>query len=360
MEVELSLHRLARRPRIAVLAAGSPTGELGGAERFYVGLRDALERAGAEVDLRSEFSHEADIFSIKQTYLRFYDINLTTYDGVISTKAPSYMVRHRNHVCYLLHTIRAFYDMFGWEFPDTNGELLADRRLIHALDTAALHEPRTRKVFVIGHEVRERLQQFNGIGSEVLYPNTSLSGLRGGAFKHLLLPGRLHRWKRVDLVIEAMRHVRTDLELVITGTGEDESWMRRLAAPDDRIRFSGRVSDSVLAALYADAFAVVFVPRSEDLGYVTIEAFLSAKPVITCSDAGEPARLVQHDVSGLVVAPEPVALAQAIERLARNRGVAEAMGSHGKQSIGHISWDYVASRLLSALGCAGRDAAASL
>jgi hypothetical protein len=37
--------------RVAVLAAGSVTGETGGAERFYIGLREALTNQGCHVDL---------------------------------------------------------------------------------------------------------------------------------------------------------------------------------------------------------------------------------------------------------------------------------------------------------------------
>jgi len=42
--------------------------------------------------------------------------------GVISTKAPGYMIRHRNHICYLQHTMRVFYDMFDVEFPKASAE----------------------------------------------------------------------------------------------------------------------------------------------------------------------------------------------------------------------------------------------
>ena len=65
-------------------------------------------------------------------------------------------------------------------------------------------------------------------------------------------------------------------------------------APDEgvaaRVRFLGEIDDDTLIELYANALAVVYPPFDEDFGYVTLEAFLSKKPVITTSDAGEPAR----------------------------------------------------------------------
>jgi glycosyltransferase involved in cell wall biosynthesis len=345
MEGEMSV-----RPRVAVLAVGNPHNEQGGAERFYTGLRDALECAGANAEIHWEISDESGFTGIKASYLRFYDCDLTAFDGVISTKVPGYMVRHRNHICYLLHTMRVFYDMFYVEFPEADEALLQQRLLIQELDTAALQSPRTRRIFAIGHEVKNRLSRYNGLDAEVLYPATTMSNFRDGGSHHLLLPGRLHRWKRIDLVIDAMRHVSTEIELIITGTGEDEARLRALAKSDRRIRFVGRVSDAELIDLYADARAILFVPLREDFGLVTLEAFLSGKPVLTCIDSGEPARIVEHGVSGIVSEANPHALAACIERLASDPGIAEALGRGGAASIEHVTWDRVAARLMAALG----------
>ena len=161
---------------------------------------------------------------------------------------------------------------------------LEQRRLIHALDTAALQRP--RRIFAIGQEVAERLRRFNGLNAHVMRHPTSMEGLREGNFGYFLLPGRLHRWNRAQLAIEAMRFVAAPVELIIAGTGEDEAEFRRAASADSRMHFVGRVSDERLADLYANALAVLFTPRSEDLGLVTLEAFQSAKPVITCIDSG--------------------------------------------------------------------------
>ena len=156
--------------------------------------------------------------------------------------------------------------MFELEFPNANSDLHEQRRLIHTLDTEALRPPRTRKIFTIGHAVGERLNRFNGLESEVLYQASTMSGLHCGAGRYFLLPGRLHRWKRVDLAIEAMRYVQAPVELLISGTGEDEPQFRALAASDPRIRFLGRVSDAELSELYANALGVIFIPLREDFG----------------------------------------------------------------------------------------------
>ncbi len=149
---------------------------MGGAERFYIGLCEALKAQDIDAQLVTILCDESNIEGIKRSYLRFYDLDLSNYDGIISTKAPGYAARHRDHVCFLLHTMRVFYDMFEQEFPNPTPELLQHRALIQRLDTAALSDERIRQRFVIGEEVRSRLQDINGLDARVLYPASTLSG----------------------------------------------------------------------------------------------------------------------------------------------------------------------------------------
>ncbi len=333
---------------IAVVCVASASGEMGGMERHYEGLLSALRSSGERIDAVKVASDESNFAAVQETYLRFYDLDLSAYDGVITIKVPSYVVRHPNHVCWLNHTMRVFYDMFEREFPHPWPEIEAQRDLIRRLDTAALSRPSVRR-FVVGQEVADRLRRFNGLEAEVLYPGLGLDGFRSGTYEHLFLPGRLHRWKRVDLVIEAMRFVERPVKLLIAGTGEDEKTLRRKAVGDSRIQFLGRVSDQQLIELYAGALVVPFVPMHEDYGMVTVEAFRSGKPVITCDDSGEPAHIVRDGETGFVCPPEPKALAAKITWLYDHPKEAGAMGAKGESSVSHIRWDVVVARLLEAL-----------
>src|ERR1051325_4519274 len=92
--------------RIAILATASASGEKGGAERFYDGLRNSLWAHGVDPEIVPVIPDESDFGAVLGSYLQFYDLDLTAYDGIISTKAPAYVARHQNHVCYLQHTMR--------------------------------------------------------------------------------------------------------------------------------------------------------------------------------------------------------------------------------------------------------------
>ncbi len=339
------------KKKIAVLAVANASGEQGGAEKFYQALTRALCDAGARAEQLNILGDESTFEAIEETYLRFYDLDLSSYDGVISTKAPGYVVRHPNHITYLQHTIRAFYDMFDMVFPRITQKILQQRETILKLDAGSLCRPRTKKVFVIGHEVRNRLLHYINIDSEVLHESLENEMFQCGQYEdYLFMPGRLHRWKRVDLIIEAMQFVKVPIKLRIAGTGEHENEYKKLAANNGRIEFLGRVTDEELVELYSNALAVPFVPIREDFGLVTIEAFRSGKPVLTCNDSGEPTYFVQNGKNGFICPPDPGAIAEQLDFFYNNKEKTREMGMNGKRSVEDLTWNNISTKLLSALG----------
>lgn len=332
---------------VAFLAVEPRSGERGGAEAFHDGFCSALCDRGWNVDKIRIAIDESSFEGILEAYLHCYDLEVSQYDLVISSKAPSYAVRHPRHVCYLQHTIRVFYDMFEHEFPAPGAELIKARARIQELDTKLLAPPRVAHIFTNGDETLRRLRKYNALDGEVLYPGLLRDHFHTGRYEnYLFLPGRLHRWKRVGLLIQAMQHVRSDIELRIAGTGEDYEKFVADSANDSRIRFLGRLSDADVVEQYANALAVPFIPLMEDFGYITLEAFRSGKPVITCTDSGTPVDLVARADAGFVVEPTPRAIAAAIDRLCNDRDAAPSMGERGLRSTQGITWEAAVARVV--------------
>ena len=132
------------------------------------------------------------------------------------------MVRHRNHISYLLHTIRVFYDQFSPKSDEDHQR----KRLIHKFDKYGLSPERIKKHCVIGETVAQRLKDadafWNEIKFQVIYPATLHSNFREPKeWEFVFLPGRLHRMKRVDMAIKAMKYL-DGIKLLIAGEGEDE------------------------------------------------------------------------------------------------------------------------------------------
>lgn len=279
------------------------------------------------------------------------EANGRSIDLAIGTKFPSYFVRHPCKVAWLIHQYRAAYELCGTEYSDfehTERDVGLRQRIIE-LDTQMLGE--CRRLFSNARNTASRLAKYNGLVAEPLYhPPRLAPRLRPGpAGDYVLSVGRLETVKRVDLAIAAMAHVDAPLRLVIAGDGTQRQHLERLANSSGvagRVRFLGSIGDDDLIDLYAGALAVVYPPFDEDFGYVTLEAFLARKPVVTVTDSGGPLEFVEHGVNGHIVEPTPEAVAAAINRLAGDRARAAALGEAGFERASVITWDGVVERLV--------------
>ena len=334
--------------RIAIIANEQISGIKGGAEVFHEKLCESIRKYVPGTELIRVPCSELTYEDILRSYEECYSMDLSGFDGVISSKAPTFAVSHPNHVCYLMHTVRVFYDMFDDRGADPLQR--AQRELIFRMDRELLAPPRTKKVFTIGHEVSERSLRFTGIESTPLHPGITSEGFYcGEQGDYIYMPGRLHKWKRVDLAVRAMRYVKTPVKLKIAGTGDLLDELRQLAGDNQNVEFLGYVSDEQMRSLYANALGTAFFPVREDYGYILHESFKSDKPVICCSDSGEPARFIRHGENGYISEPDPKEIARCMDLLYSDRDNAARMGRNGHADIEGICWDKVALTLLRAL-----------
>ena len=79
---------------------------------------------------------------------------------------------------------------------------------------------------------------------------------------------------------------------------------------------------------------------------MTLESFLSHKPVITTTDAGGPLEFVEHETSGFVCQPTEEALAAAVNRLAADKRLAARFGDAGYDRARLVTWDGVIEKLV--------------
>jgi glycosyltransferase involved in cell wall biosynthesis len=330
----------------------------GGAELHVGGLVDQLRRHGyraERVSVPFKWYPKRELLAQAAAW-RLVDLseaNGEPIDTVIATKFPTYFVRHPNKVTWLFHQYRAIYDLCGTpfsEFDHTEADVRLRDRLI-GLDTEVLAE--STRLFANARNTAARLAKYNGLTADALYHPPPLAGrLRAGPLgDYVLSVGRLEGNKRVELIVRALAHAGRSPRLIVAGEGPLRPELERLAAQHGvsaRVSFAGRVDDEALLDLYAGALAVVFPPFDEDYGYVTLEAFLSRRPVITTTDAGGPLEFVEDGVTGLVVEPTAEAIGAAIARLDGDRGLARALGEAGHDRAAPITWDGVVERLMTA------------
>ncbi|GAB4405078.1 MAG: glycosyltransferase family 4 protein [Rhodoferax sp.] len=327
----------------------------GGAAYHVQGLVEQLRQRGHAVELVRfpfQFAPESAIESLMD-YVPTLDLsrpNGQPVDRVISLQFPGYGVRHPHHVVWLMHQHRAVYELFDPATATPAQQALRAR--IHAYDTQTLG--RARHVFANSPRVAQRLKTFNGLSATPLsHPPPLAEAFRCEAAEpYIFYPSRLESLKRQDLLIRAAALVRSNVGILIAGSGGQLA--RYQALIDElglghRVRLLGDLTEAEKLAFYARCLGVFYGPFDEDYGYVTLEAMLSAKPVITCTDSGGPCDWVVDGHTGLVVAPEPDAVASAIDALASHGSRAAHMGQQGRAHYMQrgVSWDATLAQLLS-------------
>jgi glycosyltransferase involved in cell wall biosynthesis len=330
----------------------------GGAELHVRGLVDQLRHRGyraERVSVPFKWYPKEELLTQAAAW-RMVDLsesNGERIDLVVATKFPTYFVRHPNKVTWLFHQYRAIYDLCGTPYSEF-GHTEADVRLrdkLMELDRGALGE--SAALFSNARNTADRLAHYNGLSAEPLYHPPPLAGKlkEGASGDYFLSVGRLETVKRVDLIIRALARVDRPWRLVIVGDGPLRNQLEEVAATEgvaDRVTFTGGIDEAALVDLYAGACAVVFPPYDEDYGYITLEAFLARKPVVTTTDAGGPLEFVEHGVTGLVAAPDADALGAAMSRVAQDRRLARSLGDAGYERARAITWDGVVERLVEA------------
>jgi glycosyltransferase involved in cell wall biosynthesis len=342
---------------IAVCAAQVPFFR-GGAEAHVQGLVDNLRVRGFEVELinipykwypREQLLKSIDIWEM----LDLSESNGKSIDLAITTKFPSYFVRHPRKVLWLIHQYRQIYDLFGTEFsefdPSDKAHMVFRNKLIER-DSQALKS--YKHIFTNAGNTAARLKQYNGIPAQPLYHPPPLAG-RYYTHKYegfILSVGRLDKLKRVDLLLRALSSGCPDITCKIAGTGPEEPLLKALTEKlglESRVEFLGYVPDDRLLQLYADCAAVYFAPLDEDYGYITLEAFLSRKPVITAEDSGGPLEFVKDRQNGRVLTSlEAEILGPALEELVRDTDKCRAWGDAGYTLVKDIGWERVIDTLL--------------
>ena len=328
----------------------------GGAESLVRSLVSELKTRGYDADLVSvpfKWYPKQEILTHSAAWrlLDLSESNGRPVDLMIATKFPTYFARHERKIAWLVHQHREAYELVGTEYSNfEHSELdVGVRENLVKLDKQMLAECRQR--FTIAQNTTERLRKYNGLPADTLYPPPRLAAqLRKGPQQNYVLSvGRLESIKRTDLLIRAMAFVDKSVKLIVAGEGTQRENFERAAEDagvEDRVTFTGRIDDHTLVNLYAEALAVAFVPYDEDYGLVTLEAFLSSKPVITTSDSGGPLEFIEHGINGLVCEPNVAALAAAVNELSAKRSFAVTLGDSGYERASTITWDTVIESLV--------------
>src|SRR6185295_3146940 len=173
---------------------------------------------------------------------------------------------------------------------------------------------------------------------------------------NFLFVGRVEPRKGAMYLMKAYAQIKQrhpDTRLIIAGRGPEIGDLRRFARDRELadVFFAGRVSDEDKARFYKTAD--VFVAPStgqESFGIVLLEAMAAGRAVVA-SDIHGYKRVVQRNVSGLLVEPkDPDALAEALERLIVAPELRQSLGDAGARRAVDFDWQHVTAELVHVYG----------
>ena len=135
------------------------------------------------------------------------------------------------------------------------------------------------------------IDRFERVAPKLIEKNFGLKG-----DDYILYLARLVPEKRVKLLIEAFRQVKTDKKLVIAGDISDTEQyykkIRRAAKGDDRIIFTGFADDKLRSELFSNAYVYVLPSDLEGMPMCLLEAMSFGNCCLTsdiseCTDVTE-------------------------------------------------------------------------
>lgn len=165
---------------------------------------------------------------------------------------------------------------------------------------------------------------------------------------YLLAVGSLKGYKNLAVLFEALHtKVAGELPLVVAGGGEQKDFVNAGFVAPPGTRFTGRVSDQELRALYENAAVFLFPSRTEGFGLPPMEAMQCGCPVVSASAGAMP----EVCGDGALFAPTdaPRAWLEAIDGALSVDGRA-ALIARGQARAQLFTWERSARMLREALG----------
>lgn len=209
-------------------------------------------------------------------------------------------------------------------------------------DTPAIAVSESTKHDLVARGLRaDRIEVIpNGIALDFFRP-----GGRRRERPTLLFLGRLKKYKRVDLVLEAVARLAVegiDVELLVGGDGDQAEPLRAVArrlGVNERVDFLGFVGEEHKRDLLREAWVHVLTSPKEGWGISNLEAAACGTPSVASDAPGLRESVVAGRTGLLVPHGDVAALTQALRTLLTDAPLRERMSREARRFAEGFSWD---------------------
>jgi len=240
------------------------------------------------------------------------------YDFVICIEDASlrYLVHRTPHLYYMLTPRRAMYDMYYPFLASQQGikkiGYLGGLNLFKYFDRRFVRKY-VENIACISHTVRNRIYKTYLKDAEVIYPPVHVDNYCCKPSEgYWLSVGRVDKWKRIPLQVEAFRKM-PDKTLLVAGHIYDELRPIVENAPEN-VKFLGPCEESRLTDLYARCEGFLTTAIDEDFGITPLEAMASGKPVVATKEGGY-LETVADGYTGILTSPDVASIVAAIREI---------------------------------------------
>jgi alpha-maltose-1-phosphate synthase len=203
-----------------------------------------------------------------------------------------------------------------------------------------------------GADPRRVVVIHNGIDPELFKRTEARDALArlGVRPPYVLFVGRITDQKGIFHLLEAARRLPSGVQVVMCASAPDtpeiEERLRRAVAEMPSVRWINEmVPVDVVTQLYSHAAVFACPSVYEPFGLINLEAMACGTAVVA-SSVGGILEVVEDGTTGVLVPPaRPDALAEALNRVLANPGLAREMGAAGRRRVeAHFAWSSIAER----------------
>ncbi len=220
-------------------------------------------------------------------------------------------------------------------------------RVYRGVPTVAVSESTATDLVRRGLDRRDVEVIHNGVDLSRFSPSETRASV-----PTILYLGRLKRYKRIEVVLDAVAVLRdrgTEVRLIIAGTGDHRSALdqrvRKLAL-GRQVDFLGYVTEEDKVAAFRESWVHVLMSEKEGWGLTNIEAGACGTATVAANAPGL-RDSVRDGETGVLVSGDNVSeLADALGRFVTDRVYADTMGANAARYAQSLTWDNTANAVL--------------
>jgi glycosyltransferase involved in cell wall biosynthesis len=253
------------------------------------------------------FFKNAKLLTYSEIAFRFWKLKLPKYDVYLFLRVHCFSAAKSHHpniwiACGIYHALYDTYEYFYrtlsfWQKPIFKIWSMIyrflDQKWVKNFDEILANSATTVK----------QVKKYYNRDAKIAYHPVETKRFKCKSYEDFfLMPSRLTREKRVDLVVSAFKE-RPNKKLIIVGDGPERKKLEEMSKDAKNIKFLGYISSKKLIDLYSRCLATFSVVYGADWGLIPIESMASGKPCIAAND-GAHTETVIHNKTGFLIKPE--------------------------------------------------------